>query len=296
MNYSHVGNSPLETILYINIRRFPSFRDVTIVQNFTCDWSGVVRMPHVSNVCICLRERAHRVNLKSYFINARRRPFHKWAFHLQCRVINCYLMDGAHALTALSTVRVRSLARYLCVYQERLGVIHLKELLRLDFIGERWIRPVGKFVLDSISESPDSLIFLLRKTNLIGFSFRVSEALELLVQAWVYLIMEFIWFTVGSQAICHLSGKESFMYNLHYAYNNTMSNETGWITPHFGLSNHTNCEDSPEMISNSAEICQDTICNWMSKRFQCELQYLKNIKIIKNNSKTKLSGLCLKLN
>lgn len=110
MDYSHVGNSPLETILYINIRRFPSFRDVTIVQNFTCDWSGVVRMPHVSNVCICLRERAHRVNLKSYFINARRRPFHKWAFHLQCRVINCYLMDGAHALTALSTVRVRSLS------------------------------------------------------------------------------------------------------------------------------------------------------------------------------------------
>lgn len=99
-------------------------------------------------------------------------------------------MDGAHALTALSTVRVRSLARYLCVYQERLGVIHLKELLQLDSIGERWIRPVGKknhssrlFVLDSISESPDSLIFLLRKTNLIGFSFSVSKALELLVQA-----------------------------------------------------------------------------------------------------------------
>lgn len=78
------------------------------------------------------------------------------------------------------------LARYLCVYQERLGAIHLKELLRLDFTGERWIRPVGKknhssrlFVLDSISECPDSQIFLLRKTNLIGFSFRVSEALEL---------------------------------------------------------------------------------------------------------------------
>ncbi len=30
-----------------------------------------------------------------------------------------------------------------------------------------------------------------------------------------------------------------------------MSNETGWTTPHFGLSNHTNCEDSSEMILNS---------------------------------------------
>lgn len=129
------------------------------MQNFTCDWSSIIRRPHMSNVHICLRE-STSVNLKSYFINARRRPFHKWAFHLQCRVINCYLMDGAHALTALSTVRARSLARYLCVYQERLGAIHLKELLQLDFIGERWIRPVGMknhssclFLLDIISES-----------------------------------------------------------------------------------------------------------------------------------------------
>lgn len=150
------------------------------------------------NVHICLHENT-RVNLKSHFINARRRPFHKWAFHLQCRVINCYLMDGAHALTALSTVRARSLSTRLSrearcdIYERAITARFHRWALDRTCGNEKsqsrslqllicFSSIADLFLLDSISESPDSLIFLLRKSNLVGFSFRVF--LVLYIWSW----------------------------------------------------------------------------------------------------------------